>query len=145
MGTILDRVRTITERVSLTVRIVFLFTLAAGIVVLLAVLRAGLRARLFEGAVLRTLGGERRQLRRAVAAEFAVIGGIAGLLGAIASLIIGWQLAERAFGVDYQPSLWLIPAGTLGVGVAVAAIGLWGARRVLRTPPVVVFRQAQDV
>ena len=145
VGTILDRVRTITERVSLTVRIVFLFTLAAGIVVLLAVLRAGLRARLFEGAVLRTLGGERRQLRRAVAAEFAVIGGIAGLLGAIASLIIGWQLAERAFGVDYQPSLWLIPAGTLGVGVAVAAIGLWGARRVLRTPPVVVFRQAQDV
>ena len=145
VGTILDRVRTITERVSLTVRIVFVFTLAAGIVVLLAVLRAGLRARLFEGAVLRTLGGERRQLRRAVAAEFGIIGGIAGLLGASASLIIGWQLAERAFGVEYQPSLWLIPAGMFGVGLAVAAIGLWGARRVLGTPPVAVFRQAQDV
>ncbi|MEM9305389.1 MAG: FtsX-like permease family protein [Pseudomonadota bacterium] len=141
VGTLLERVRTIIDRVSLTVRVVFLFTVLAGVLVLLSALRANLGERIHEGAVLRTLGGMRQQLRRAVAAEFAVIGALAGGLSALASLFVGYVVAAQVFQVPYQPSLMLVPAGLLAGAGMIAIIGLLGGREVLTTPPVQVLRR----
>lgn len=141
VGTILARVRTIIDRVSLTVQVVFLFTLAAGVLVLLSALRAGLGARIYEGAVLRTLGAARHQLQRALLAEFGVIGTLAGGLAAAAALGTGWLVARQVFEMPYAASWTLIPLGALVGGMAIALIGTWGGRGVLTAPPVSVLRR----
>lgn len=141
IGTLLERVRTIIDRVSLTVRVVFLFTVLAGVLVLLSSLRANLRERVHEGAIMRTLGGLESQLRRAVAAEFALIGGLAGGLSAIASLAVGYVVAAQVFAIAFRPSLLVVPAGFVGGAVLIAAVGLLGGREVLTTPPVQVLRR----
>jgi putative ABC transport system permease protein len=141
VGTILRRVRTIIERVSLTVQLVFGFTLLSGVVVLLAALQGGLGERIYEGAVLRTLGGSRRQLRMAVLAEFSLLGGVAGLLAAVAAVAVGWVMADQVFKMEYQPSLWLPPVGLVVGAVGIAITGLLGSRPVLSTPPALILRK----
>ena len=141
VGAILRRVRMIMDRVSLTVQLVFGFTLLSGVVVLLAALQSGLSDRIYEGAVLRTLGGTRKQLRMAVLAEFALLGGVAGLLAAIAAIAVGWVMADQVFKMDYQPSLWLPPVGLVLGAVGIAITGLLGSRAVLSTPPALILRK----
>ena len=140
IGTILQRVRDIIDRVTLTVRVVFIFTVVAGVLVLLSALRAGLAERIYEGAVLRALGGSRAQLRQAVVAEFAVIGAMAGGLAAGAALAVGWLIAREAFQIAYHPSWGLLPLGLALGAAAIVTVGVLGSRRVLTTPPVVVLR-----
>jgi len=76
-----------------------------------------------------------------VAAEFAALGFLSGLLAATGASVIGWLLAKRLFSVDYvfDPWLWVIglACGTLLVGLA----GTFATRRVVNTPPIVTLRQ----
>lgn len=140
VGTLMAKVRTMIERVSLTVQVVFVFTLLAGVVVLLAALSAGLAQRQHEGAVMRTLGGSARQLRAAIFSEFAMIGAVAGLLAAAAALVAGGVLATQVFNIDYQASWWLPGAGLAIGALTIGTTGLLGSRSVLRTPPMVTLR-----
>ena len=141
VGTLMKKVRDMIERVSLTVQIVFLFTLLAGVVVLLAALSAGLSQRQHEGAVLRTLGGSSRQLRSAIFSEFATLGAVAGVLAAVAALGAGALLAREVFEIEYQISWWLPALGLAAGGLCIGTTGLLGSRSVLQTPPMVTLRQ----
>uniref|UniRef100_UPI0026F09B27 ABC transporter permease n=1 Tax=Thiohalomonas denitrificans TaxID=415747 RepID=UPI0026F09B27 len=92
---IMSRVRDIIGRVSLAVEFVFLFTLAAGIVVLLAAIQATRDERLRESALMRTLGASRRQVRGALIAEFLALGLLSGALAALSAATLGYLLAGQ--------------------------------------------------
>ncbi len=141
VGSILARVRTIIDRVTLTVQVVFVFTLMAGVVVLLAALNSGLIERVHEGAVLRTLGGSSRQLRSAVFSEFAVIGAVAGVLSASLALAVGAVLARQVFEIEFQPTWWLPLLGIIAGGAVIGFTGLLGSRPVLKSPPMATLRR----
>jgi putative ABC transport system permease protein len=132
---LMTKVREIVERVIAAVEYVFLFTLAAGLVVLYAAIQATQDERRFESAVLRTLGAQRRVVRQSLLAEFATLGLLAGVLAAAAATVLGYFLAEQVFDFPYQwsPWVWVLggAAGVLGVGLA----GLLGARSALNQPP----------
>jgi putative ABC transport system permease protein len=138
---IMQQVRHLMDQASLAVEYVFLFTLAAGIVVLLAAVQATRDERRFEAAVLRALGASRRLLRLATAAEYATLGFAAGLLGAVAASAVAWILAVRVFNLPYHGDwrLWItgIVAGTLIVAVS----GILATRKVLNVPPVETLRE----
>ena len=116
---ILGQVRMVIDRASLAVEYVFLFTLAAGIVVLLAAIQATRDERRFESALLHTLGASRRKILQGIAVEFIALGGLAGILAALGATFVGYVLAEQVFELDYviNPYLWLIGvlAGTVVV------------------------------
>src|SRR6185503_5642688 len=108
IGAILDQVRRSMDRAALAVQYVFLFTLAAGVTVLLAAIQATRDERLFESAVLRTLGARRGVVLQGVAAEFTALGLLAGTLAAGGASTIGYLLATRVFELEYtlSASLW---------------------------------------
>ncbi len=132
---LMGKVREIMDRVIVAVEYVFLFTLAAGLVVLYAAIQATQDERRFESAVLRALGARRRVVRESLLAEFATLGLLAGLLAAAAATLLGYMLAAYVFEFPYRwnPWIWLlgVGAGVLGVGLA----GLLGARSALNQPP----------
>jgi len=138
---ILEQVRHLMDQASLAVEYVFLFTLGAGVVVLLAAVQATRDERRFEAAVLRALGASRRLLRSAAAAEYAALGFVAGLLGALTASLVAWLLASRVFSLPYHPDwrVWAVGiiAGTLIVGLS----GVLANRRILNTPPVETLRE----
>jgi putative ABC transport system permease protein len=142
IGAVLDQVRRAMERATLAVQYVFLFTVAAGIMVLLAAIQATRDERLFESAVLRTLGARRATVLQGVAAEFFVLGVLAGALAAAGASSVGYLIATRLFQLDYAPGAWVwlggIGAGALLVGVS----GTLAVRAVVNQSPVVTLRGA---
>ena len=138
---ILAQVRDVMDRASLAVQYVFLFTLGAGITVLLAAIQSTRDERRYESAMLRTLGASRRVVLAGVASEFTALGMLAGVLAALGATAVGWLLATQVFGLEYtlDPWVWLIglAAGTVIVGGA----GTFAARRVIDHPPINILRQ----
>ncbi len=137
---LLRQIRDIIDRAALAVQYVFLFTLAAGVVVLLAAVQATRDERRYESAILRTLGASRATVLKGVAAEFAALGLLAGALAASGATVVGWLVARRLFAMQYafDPWLWLLGlvCGTLLVGLS----GTLATRRVVDTPPAVTLR-----
>ena len=137
---VLKQVRSTADQVATVVRVVFWFSFAAGVLVLLAAVSASQDERLQEGAVMRVLGARARQLRLAQASEFAAIGLLAGLVAAVAASILAGVIATRVFNLPWSLD-WRMAAtgGTLGMLAALVA-GLWATRRVLHAPPAVTLR-----
>jgi putative ABC transport system permease protein len=138
---ILTQIRSVIDRASLAVQYVFLFTLAAGVVVLLAAVQSTRDERRYESAMLRTLGASRRTVLQGVAAEFSALGFLSGVLAASGASVIGWLLARRLFSVDYGFDPWLWGIGLVCGTVLVGVSGALATRRVVNTPPIVTLRQ----
>lgn len=139
---ILTQVRDIMDQVIRTVEFVFGFTLLAGVVVLLAALQTTHDERIYESALLSSLGANRKQILSSLVAEFLCLGLAAGLLSAFAASIIEAVLTNAVFRMDIviNPWVWLI-APLVCVTLIIFA-GLAGTRKVLNTPPIVALRHA---
>ena len=142
MSAILRQVQAVLDQVIAAIEFLFLFTLAAGVLVLYAALAATLDERVREAALLRALGASREQLSRAQTAEMVCLGGLAGLLAAAAAAAVGWALARFAFEFDYAVAPWVFVLG-IGGGIVCALAGGWlGLRGVLKSPPLATLRDA---
>jgi putative ABC transport system permease protein len=140
VSAILGQVRQVIDDVVKAVEFVFLFSLVAGLLVLLAAVSATRDERIYDAAVLRTLGASLSQVRWAQWVEFSLIGACSGLVAALAASAIGFFLATRVFEFPYAIDFRVWPigllAGTLGVGGA----GLLATWRLAGAPPLAVFR-----
>jgi len=142
INAILDRVRDIIDRVGRAASWVLAFSVAAGVLVLLAALAATADERRTEIALLRTLGAHGRQLSAAVLGEFAALGLLAGSIAAIGAGGIGLALAARVFKLEaYWPPVWPL-AGIVFAAAALVALAGWiGTWRIARTPPMLILRR----
>ncbi len=141
VAAVLGQVQRIMDQLVKAVEFVFLFGLLAGLVVLFAAISATHDERVFDAAILRTVGATGRQMRRAQAAEFLAIGALAGLLASIGATLLGYVLATRVLNVPYALDPWVWLAGLAGGTGGVLLAGLAGTRRILRTPPMEIFRR----
>jgi putative ABC transport system permease protein len=141
VAAIMAQVRAIMDRVAGAVEFVFLFTLGSGLMVLYAAIAATRDERLYEAAILRTLGASRRQILLSQFAEFAGIGLLAGLIAAGGASAMGYVLSSQVFHLHYglNPWVWVAGVGMGGLGVALA--GLLGTRSILGQPPLRIIRE----
>lgn len=145
VGAIIKRVKGLMDQAALAVEYVFLFTLVAGIIVLLAAVQSSQAERIRESALLRSLGATHQQLRRSVITEFAILGALSGLIAALFATLIAWAVSRYVFEFGFAPNpvVWVVAVVLGGAGIAVA--GFLATRKVLRTPPVVALRENQGV
>ena len=137
---ILKQIRDIMDRASLAVQYVFLFTLAAGVVVLLAAVQSTRDERRYESAILRTLGASRTTVLQGVAAEFSALGFLSGTLAAFGATGVGWALARWLFSLQFTLDPWVWVVGLVCGTVLVGLSGALATRRVINTPPVHTLR-----
>ncbi len=135
------RIRAIMDRISLAVEFIFLFSLLAGLAVLIAAIQASQDERRYESAVLRTLGARRTVLLRGLFAEFITLGALAGLIAGVAATLLAWLLAEQVFHFPYSLNPFIIPVGFITGVLLVGTAGVLGTRSVLNQPPVATLRQ----
>ncbi len=138
---LLAQVRDVMDKAARAVQYVFLFTLLAGIAVLLAAIQSTREERRYESAMLRTLGASRRTVLQGVAAEFIALGLLAGTLAALGASVAGYFVATRLFNLEYglDPWVWTVgwASGVLLVGVS----GLLATRSVVNHPPAATLRR----
>jgi len=106
------------------VEFLFGFPLAAGLVVLFAAVSSTRENRAREYAVMRAVGAGSALLRQVQRAELLGVGALAGLLAALAAVVLGGLLARQVFEFAWAPSPWVPLAGTLAGG----ALGRGGGR-----------------
>ncbi len=141
VDTIMQRVRSIMDRVTLAVEFIFLFTILAGLAVLYAAIQANQDERRFENAVLRTLGARKRTLLLGLFAEFTTLGALSGLLAGLAATALASVLAQTIFKFEYQFDVSVALTGVLSGTLLVVVAGMLGTRSVLTHPPVRTLRE----
>ena len=108
---------------------------------MLAAIQATRDERRYESAMLRTLGASRRTVLMGVAAEFAALGLLAGVLAALGATVAGYFLATRLFNLQYSVDIWV---WTVGIAVGVLLVGISGTlatRSVVNHPPIATLRR----
>lgn len=138
---VLERVAGVLRDIAIAVRLVALFTLGAGLVVMTAALTATRSQRLYESVVLRTLGATRGVVARAFAVEYGVLGAVAGAGGGALALGLAWALVRWV--LDAPWSFDVVPLA-LGLAATVAlalAVGFLSTFRLLGHKPLPVLRR----
>jgi putative ABC transport system permease protein len=140
MDAILAQVRGVTRQLALAVELVLGLLLAAGALVMVASVQAGLELRFRESAILRTLGAGRGLVLGSLVMEFALLGGFAGVLATAGAESAAWLVQVRLMDLEpsFHPVVWV--AGPLLGAVVCALLGMVTCRRVVDTPPAVVLR-----
>ena len=138
---VMGELRGLLDRVAAAVQLIFLFSLAVGLLVMLAALYARRDERAREIGLWRTLGASRRRVLLALATEFTALGLLAGGLAAGAAAGVAWVLAERVFELPHTPNplIWLVGLG--GGWLLVAGAGLLVSLNFLQTPPMISLRR----
>ena len=139
---LLKQVRSVIDKALAAVQSVFLFTLMAGLVVLIAAVQASREERRYESAMLRTLGANRSTVLKGLLAEFAALGVLSGGLAAAGASIAGVFVASKVLQIEYTPDPWVWFYGLVGGGLLVCLAGWLATRSVVNQPPVLTLRSA---
>lgn len=139
---LLRQVRSVIDKALAAVQSVFLFTLLAGLVVLIAAVQASREERRYESAMLRTLGANRSTVLKGLLAEFAALGVLSGILASAGASVAGVYVARRVLQIPYTPDPWVWVYGLAGGGLLVCFAGWLATRSVVNQPPVLTLRGA---
>ncbi|MEO1677950.1 MAG: FtsX-like permease family protein [Pseudomonadota bacterium] len=136
----IDRVSEVLAGVAAAITYGAAATLVTGIVVLIGAAAAGERTRVYEAAILKTVGAVRGQVLSYLAIRSALIGGAAGLVAIIAGGLGGWGVTtfimETDFAFEPVSALSIVVGGVLATLLA----GLAFAWRPLAARPARVLR-----
>ncbi len=138
----IQQIRQVLDQVIAAVEFLFVFTLAAGLLVLFAAVSATRESRSREFALMRAMGAGSRLLAQVQRTELLGVGVLAGSLAAGVSLVIAWALAHYVFEFSWRPSPWVPLAGALTGGLLALAAGWFSLRGVLRSPVAATLRRA---
>lgn len=118
-------------------------TLITGFVVLIGAAATGERARVFEAAVLKTLGATRGRILASFAIRSALLGACAGLVAIFAGGVAGWGVMTYVMQTDYVFEPVSAFAIVSGGALTTLSAGILFAWRPLATRPARILR-AQD-
>lgn len=118
-------------------------TLITGFVVLIGAAAAGERARIYESAILKTLGATRGKILASFALRSALMGAAAGIVAVIAGGLSGWAVMTFVMDSSYRFEPWSAIGIVAGGVLATLLAGLVFALRPLSARPAQTLR-AQD-
>lgn len=144
MDSTIAQVQRVLSQVIRAVEFLFVFTLAAGLVVLFAAVTATREERAREYALMRAMGAQSRLLRQIQRAELAGVGLLAGFLASVVAMAVGWALARWVFEFAWTAAWWVPVAGSIAGGVLALLAGWWGLREVLHRPVMHSLRGAAE-
>lgn len=131
-------------RVTLAVRFMALFSIIAGVIVLVGAVATSRFQRLRESALLKTLGATRRQIMQVLVTEYAALGLLAALTGVLLGALAGWALLTFFFKLTYELPWFGLLVLCAGVALLAVAVGLVNSRDVFRRQPLAVLREISE-
>ncbi|WP_299363086.1 FtsX-like permease family protein [uncultured Paracoccus sp.] len=115
-------------------------TLVTGFVVLIGAAAAGERGRIFEAAVLKTLGAVRLRILASFALRSALMGAAAGLIALVSGGLAGWAVMRFVMETEFHFAPVSALAIILGGATASLLAGLAFSWRALAARPATVLR-----
>lgn len=136
----LDRVAEALRSIARATSYAALATLLTGLIVLIGAAAAGERGRVFEAAVLKTLGASRGTILASFALRASLLGAAAGLVAIASGALGGWAVMTFVMDTDYVFEPVSAVAIVIGGALVTLIAGLAFAWRPLATRPARVLR-----
>jgi putative ABC transport system permease protein len=137
---VLDTVRAVINNVTLGVTVVGALVLLSGALILVGAVSMTKFRRVYEAAILKTLGASSRLIGTMLLLEYGVLGAIAGTVGSLGAIALSWAIATYALELPWAPTPLLTVTGILLTTTFVACIGVISSLDVLRHKPLATLR-----
>lgn len=137
---ILQTVQRLVSNVTLAVTVVGVLVLLSGGSILVGAVSMTKFRRVYEAAILKTLGASSRLIAAMLVLEYGVLGAIAGTVGAVGAMALSWAIARFVLELPWSPTPAIAIVGIAGTAVAVAVIGVLASLDVLRHKPLATLR-----
>jgi putative ABC transport system permease protein len=137
---IMARIQAVVDNAVLGISIVGGVALVSGVLILIGAVAMTKYQRVYEAAILRTLGASTRLLSTMLALEYCALGLLAGLIGAAGALGLSWGVTRHVLDIPWRPAPGLLTIGALLTMVLVGAIGVIASADVLRKKPLATLR-----
>lgn len=122
VATSLRQIQDVLDRLSSVLGLLFAFTIAAAVLVLLAAIAATQDERFRSAALLKAVGASRHLLGRIALAELLVIGVLAGTFAGLAAGMSAWALGRFVLEIEFHAFAWSLVMGiTFGVAACLVA------------------------
>jgi putative ABC transport system permease protein len=138
---VLERVGVVLADIAVAIRVIALFTVGTGLVVMAGALTATRYQRLYESVVLRTLGATRGAVARAFAVEYGCLGAAAGLGGTALAAVLAWVVLRFVLETPWRFEPLAMLAGVALTVILSVAIGFLATFRLLGAKPLPVLRR----
>jgi putative ABC transport system permease protein len=137
---ILETVRDIMSKVTLAVTVVGGLVLFSGALILIGAVAMTKFQRIYEAAVLKTLGANTRTIAKMLLFEYGVLGSLAGIVGSLGAIALTWGVSRYALEIPWRVFAGEHLGGVALTAVLVAAIGVLSSLDVLRHKPLATLR-----
>jgi putative ABC transport system permease protein len=137
---VLDTIRAVINNVTIGVTVVGALVLLSGALILIGAVSMTKFRRVYEAAILKTLGASSRLIATMLLLEYGVLGAIAGTVGSLGGAALSWAVATYALELPWTFTPVLIAIGIVATTVFVAAIGVLASADVLRHKPLATLR-----
>jgi putative ABC transport system permease protein len=137
---ILLTIQVLVTNVTLAVTVVGALVLFSGVLILVGAVSMTKFRRVYEAAILKTLGASSRLIATMLVLEYGVLGAIAGTVGALGAIVLSWGVATFALDLTWQAAPGVTVIGIVATSLLVAVIGVLASLDVLRHRPLAALR-----
>jgi putative ABC transport system permease protein len=138
-----DIVRSLNQilgNITLAVSFIGGFVFLSGVLILIGSIAMTKFQRIYEAAVLKTLGARRKVLLTIMLAEYGLLGLVAGLIGSLAAIGLSYAIARYVFDIEWTFTPTLNIVGLAATMVLVIVVGALASLDVLTRKPLTILR-----
>ena len=131
----------VADRLVQIIRFFTLFSVLAGVLIVISSVFATRQARIQEAVYYKVLGAKRSFVRQVFTVENLLLGLISALLALLMAQVGSWALCRYLFEINYQPALGaslLLVAATMAL---VTGVGMAASGSILRSKPILILRE----
>jgi putative ABC transport system permease protein len=133
-------VETVVSAVTLGVTVVGGLVVLSGLLILVGAVSMTKFQRIYEAAILKTLGATARTITTMLVLEYGVLGAIAGAVGGTGALALSWAVATYVLDLEWRPFVGIAVGGVTATALGVAVVGVVASLDVLRHKPLATLR-----
>lgn len=141
IGEVVTTFARVLEQLAVAIRAMALFCLVAGTIVMAAALATTRYRRLYESVVFKALGATRMLIVGSFAAEYAMIGVVAGFIGLGLGSLLSWIVLVWIFDLTWTFHAEVAVVGFLLTVALTVAVGFLATFRILGQRPLAILRQ----
>lgn len=140
LSMVLESLKEIFDKVGFVVRFMASFTILTGLVALIATVLTSRYQRMKESVLLRSLGASASQVRKIMAVEYFLVGGLGSAAGVLLSLGGAWAMTRFIFKIELHVPWGVTFASIFFIGLLTLVTGMLNSMGIAKRPPIEALR-----
>jgi putative ABC transport system permease protein len=137
---IIETVQRLINNFVIAISFVGSFVMLSGVLILMGSIALTKSQRIYESAILKTLGADRRTLSGVLFAEYILLGVLAGTIGAGFATALSFVISRYLMNIEWTFQPVVIALGIIITTVVVTVVGVLGSFDVLFRKPLATLR-----